>query len=106
MATSLVEQIQEIREMVKSNPELVRRLDLVELQVDETQNQTEAWCSSIMENEDKLIHENEGLKMALVDQDTEFCKWKDDNFGDIHALQVQNSILKAELQQIELDKNA
>ena len=100
MTISLLDHIQEIREMVKSNPELVQRLDM-----------TQAWCSSIMENEDKLIHENEGLKTALVDQDTEFCEWKvdameraDDSFGDIHALQVQNSILKAKLQSIELAK--
>lgn len=83
MATSVIEQIQEIREMVKSNPELVRRLNLVELRVNETHDQTEAWCSSI---EEKLREQT------------------DDSFGDIHALQVQNSILKAKLQQIELDK--
>ena len=100
MTISLLDHIQEIREMVKSNPELVQRLDM-----------TQAWCSSIMENEHKLIHENEGLKTALVDQDTEFCEWKvdameraDDSFGDIHALQVQISILKAKLQSIELAK--
>jgi len=100
MTISLLDHIQEIREMVKSNPELVQRLDM-----------TQALCSSIMENEDKLIHENEGLKTALVDQGTEFCEWKvdamewaDDSFGDIHALQVQNSILKAKLQSIELAK--
>jgi len=100
MTISLLDHIQEIREMVKSNPELVQRLDM-----------TEARELARQAAEDKLIHENEVLKTALVDQDTEFCEWKvdameraDDSFGDIHALQVQISILKAKLQSIELAK--
>ena len=101
LATSLTEQIAEIREMVKSNPELLDRLDKVAVMVTDTQNATDAWCSRTADDEERTTKENEELKRVMVDhdQEIELLHGKLDNsYGDIHALQVQNHILKMEIQ--------
>jgi len=57
--------------MVKSNPDLLDRLNVIEMMVTDTQKSTDAWCSRAMDDADKLTRENVDLKSALVHQDDE-----------------------------------
>jgi len=86
---------------VKSNPELLDRLDRVELMVTDAQKATDAWCSRTADDEERTTKENNELKRVMVvnDQEIETLSDRlDDSYGNIHSLQVQNHMLKMEIQ--------